>query len=166
MQYGDEYLADLDYIDVCETQKEGYESDVEESEASDKDYKQSESITSSDDEDDDFKCDLTNWGNTSTIGTTKKGRSTTRGASYKGGDKTKSKKSEPERKRYSIREDFFNEDFAYSLDAKKMGNIGRYLNHSCQPNCFVQNVFVDTHDLRFPWVSFFAMKSVIGSHFQ
>ncbi|XP_069131769.1 histone-lysine N-methyltransferase SETDB1-B-like [Argopecten irradians] len=44
----------------------------------------------------------------------------------------------------------------YIMDAKSMGNIGRYLNHSCSPNVFVQNVFVDTHDLRFPWVTFFA----------
>lgn len=45
---------------------------------------------------------------------------------------------------------------AYVMDAKQMGNIGRYMNHSCNPNVFVQNVFVDTHDLRFPWVAFFA----------
>lgn len=32
------------------------------------------------------------------------------------------------------------------------------LQHSCSPNLFVQNVFVDTHDLRFPWVAFFASK--------
>lgn len=32
------------------------------------------------------------------------------------------------------------------------------LQHSCIPNLFVQNVFVDTHDLRFPWVAFFASK--------
>ncbi|XP_076450778.1 histone-lysine N-methyltransferase SETDB1-like [Babylonia areolata] len=44
----------------------------------------------------------------------------------------------------------------YIMDAKSMGNIGRYLNHSCSPNVFVQNIFVDTHDLRFPWVAFFA----------
>ncbi|XP_050406600.2 histone-lysine N-methyltransferase SETDB1 [Patella vulgata] len=44
----------------------------------------------------------------------------------------------------------------YIMDAKSMGNIGRYLNHSCEPNVFVQNIFVDTHDLRFPWVTFFA----------
>ena len=42
------------------------------------------------------------------------------------------------------------------MDAKVIGNIGRYLNHSCAPNVFVQNCFVDTHDLRFPWVAFFA----------
>ena len=28
-QYGDEYLAELDYIEVVERNKEGYESDVE-----------------------------------------------------------------------------------------------------------------------------------------
>ena len=28
--------------------------------------------------------------------------------------------------------------------------------HSCKPNLFAQNVFVDTHDMRFPWVAFFA----------
>ena len=28
--------------------------------------------------------------------------------------------------------------------------------HSCQPNLFVQNVFVDNHDVRLPWVALFA----------
>jgi histone-lysine N-methyltransferase SETDB1 len=32
--------------------------------------------------------------------------------------------------------------------------------HSCSPNVFVQNVFVDTHDLRFPWVAFFALTYI------
>lgn len=35
-----------------------------------------------------------------------------------------------------------------------------YLQHSCGPNLFVQNVFVDTHDLRFPWVAFFTSHHV------
>ncbi|XKL69169.1 hypothetical protein PGB90_006938 [Kerria lacca] len=48
------------------------------------------------------------------------------------------------------------------MDAKGSGNIGRYLNHSCMPNVFVQNVFVDTHDLRFPWVAFFAQTYIIA----
>ena len=30
------------------------------------------------------------------------------------------------------------------------------LQHSCQPNLFVQNVFVDNHDIRLPWVALFA----------
>ncbi|KAL1475296.1 hypothetical protein MTO96_037396 [Rhipicephalus appendiculatus] len=53
---------------------------------------------------------------------------------------------------------FFNEEFCYIMDAKNCGNIGRYLNHSCSPNVYVQNVFVDTHDLRFPWVAFFVAR--------
>ncbi|KAK0175942.1 hypothetical protein PV328_000131 [Microctonus aethiopoides] len=57
--------------------------------------------------------------------------------------------------------DFFGEDEAvYIMDAKTTGNIGRYLNHSCDPNVFVQNVFVDTHDVRFPWVAFFALNFI------
>ena len=32
--------------------------------------------------------------------------------------------------------------------------------HSCDPNVFVQNVFVDSHDIRFPWVAFFTGRSV------
>ncbi|XP_040168998.1 histone-lysine N-methyltransferase eggless [Anopheles arabiensis] len=48
----------------------------------------------------------------------------------------------------------------FVMDAKKSGNLGRYFNHSCDPNLFVQNVFVDTHDLRFPWVAFFAERNI------
>uniref|UniRef100_A0A182PD15 Histone-lysine N-methyltransferase n=1 Tax=Anopheles epiroticus TaxID=199890 RepID=A0A182PD15_9DIPT len=48
----------------------------------------------------------------------------------------------------------------YIMDAKRSGNLGRYFNHSCNPNLFVQNVFVDTHDLRFPWVAFFAERNI------
>lgn len=32
--------------------------------------------------------------------------------------------------------------------------------HSCSPNLFSQTVFVDTHDLRFPWLSFFAAYDI------
>ncbi|XP_029513741.2 histone-lysine N-methyltransferase SETDB1-B-like [Oncorhynchus nerka] len=55
---------------------------------------------------------------------------------------------------------FDGEESCYVIDAKLEGNVGRYLNHSCQPNLFAQNVFVDTHDLRFPWVAFFASKRI------
>ncbi|CAF0932717.1 unnamed protein product [Adineta steineri] len=48
----------------------------------------------------------------------------------------------------------------YTLDAKLIGNIGRYFNHSCSPNIAVQNVFVDTHDIHFPWIGFFATKLI------
>ncbi|CAG9770061.1 unnamed protein product [Ceutorhynchus assimilis] len=51
-------------------------------------------------------------------------------------------------------------DNIYIMDAKNAGNIGRFLNHSCSPNVFVQNVFVDTHDLRFPWAAFFSSQFI------
>jgi len=56
----------------------------------------------------------------------------------------------------STRKFFGAEEEAYTMDAKFEGNIGRYLNHCCDPNCFVQSVFVDTHDLRFHWVAFYS----------
>ncbi|XP_059823865.1 histone-lysine N-methyltransferase SETDB2 isoform X4 [Hypanus sabinus] len=48
----------------------------------------------------------------------------------------------------------------YFLDATEEGNIGRFLNHSCDPNLMVQSVFVDTHDKNFPWVAFFTNRYV------
>ncbi|XP_076034756.1 histone-lysine N-methyltransferase eggless-like [Oratosquilla oratoria] len=63
-------------------------------------------------------------------------------------------------RRKSVRDYYSEGDAVYIIDAKSTGNIGRYLNHSCQPNVFVQNVFVDTHDLRFPWVAFFASTNI------
>ncbi|XP_013918604.1 PREDICTED: histone-lysine N-methyltransferase SETDB1 [Thamnophis sirtalis] len=60
--------------------------------------------------------------------------------------------------RRNTRQFYDGEESCYIIDAKLEGNLGRYLNHSCSPNLFVQNVFVDTHDLRFPWVAFFASK--------
>ncbi|XP_078393272.1 histone-lysine N-methyltransferase SETDB1-like, partial [Cetorhinus maximus] len=62
--------------------------------------------------------------------------------------------------RKSTRQFYDGEESCYIIDAKLEGNLGRYLNHSCSPNLFVQNVFVDTHDLRFPWVAFFASKRI------
>ncbi|XP_077862899.1 histone-lysine N-methyltransferase SETDB1-like [Saccoglossus kowalevskii] len=68
---------------------------------------------------------------------------------------------EQESKEHSRTRSFFNnEKHCYVMDAKSIGNLGRYLNHSCSPNLFVQNVFVDTHDLRFPWVAFFAQQYI------
>jgi len=56
----------------------------------------------------------------------------------------------------STRKFYGKDEDVYIMDAKCIGNIGRYLNHSCRPNVMVQNCFVDTHDIRFPWVAFFS----------
>uniref|UniRef100_A0A6P7FBF2 Histone-lysine N-methyltransferase eggless n=1 Tax=Diabrotica virgifera virgifera TaxID=50390 RepID=A0A6P7FBF2_DIAVI len=60
----------------------------------------------------------------------------------------------------SVRDLYGKDESVYVMDAKNAGNIGRFLNHSCSPNVFVQNVFVDTHDPRFPWVSFFSLHHI------
>lgn len=57
-------------------------------------------------------------------------------------------------------ENYMLDSSVFIMDAKTHGNIGRYFNHSCSPNIFVQNVFVDTYDLRFPWIAFFAHNSI------
>ncbi|CAJ1086872.1 histone-lysine N-methyltransferase SETDB2-like isoform X1 [Xyrichtys novacula] len=46
------------------------------------------------------------------------------------------------------------------LDASKEGNVGRFFNHSCQPNLFIQNVFTDSHDPAFPVIAFFTSRAV------
>lgn len=46
-------------------------------------------------------------------------------------------------------------DSTFAIDAKWYGNIGRFLNHSCDPNVEKINVFVDSHDIRLPRVAFF-----------
>ncbi|XP_043361035.1 histone-lysine N-methyltransferase SETDB2-like [Dermochelys coriacea] len=53
-----------------------------------------------------------------------------------------------------------NKENIYLLDATKEGNVGRFLNHSCCPNLFVQSVFVETHNRNFPWVAFFTNRHV------
>lgn len=50
----------------------------------------------------------------------------------------------------------------YTIDAKMKGNIGRFFNHSCEPNIRTQHVFVDTHDLRLPWIAFFTKTRVMA----
>merc|ERR1712059_123104 len=60
----------------------------------------------------------------------------------------------------STRKLFGESEEAFIMCAKKIGNVGRYLNHNCNTNVFVQNVLVDTHDVRFPWVALFTSTHV------
>lgn len=50
----------------------------------------------------------------------------------------------------------------FVVDAKQKGNLGRYLNHSCSPNLDTQNIIINTADLRFPTVAFFAKRNIKG----
>ncbi|XP_001603698.1 histone-lysine N-methyltransferase SETDB1 [Nasonia vitripennis] len=210
--YGDEYLAELDYVEVVEGIKEGYESDVlepeieppedenNEKEKSDKKLEDKTYVPTpgSNDSDDDYNVSKKLQKNLnieededSTSSIRSRLRKRTKGGENQGSDKGSEDGSvskdgqdkagsddeeairQPQkfdltvdttqigREKFKSVRDFFGEDEAvYIMDAKTTGNIGRYLNHSCDPNVFVQNVFVDTHDVRFPWVAFFALSYI------
>ncbi|CAI9755646.1 unnamed protein product [Fraxinus pennsylvanica] len=48
----------------------------------------------------------------------------------------------------------------YTIDAAQHGNIGRFINHSCSPNLYAQNVTYDHDDKRMPHVMFFAAENI------
>ena len=48
----------------------------------------------------------------------------------------------------------------FVMDAHLKGNVSRFYNHSCSPNVFVQNVFLESWDVRFPWVAFFTATHI------
>ncbi|XP_014252866.1 histone-lysine N-methyltransferase eggless-like [Cimex lectularius] len=129
--YGDEYFAELDYIDVLENHKNNFEEFPpeleEEFKRRDRDPKQLGVRREGDCDQSRFSVDC-NQNNAE--------------------------------KFPSVRSYYGPNESVYIMDSKNAGNIGRFLNHSCDPNTFVQNVFVDTHDLRFPWVAFFALKHI------
>ena len=108
--FEDDYFADLDMIEVVESRKEGYESDI-----SDED----ETVMN------EVPFELNN-----------------------------NKNQTRTRQLFGVNQEVF------IMDAMTKGNVGRYFNHSCKPNTFVQNVFVSHHDIRFPTMAFFTTKFV------
>ncbi|CAL8125083.1 unnamed protein product [Orchesella dallaii] len=184
MELGDEYFAELDYIECCERTKGGYESDVSDIEANESDNdeerggKKSKLDDGADSEpemdshaaDSSFVSNVklpqqkrvvaarrTN-GQKRALDILNQGDEliTARTASHF----TPQISLKRKKKHRSLRKLFGPKELIYVMDAKTKGNVGRYLNHSCAPNVFVQNVFVDTHDARFPLVAFFTNKFV------
>lgn len=226
--YGDEYLAELDYVEAVEGIKDGYESDVQDPDLQgDTADDVTEKSTAASEEDEDTAREALDSDEDFNIGKNinlnmdpassirkrlrkrKKDEAEDRGGSEEtseDGSTTKDSENssvkpivttqdeqqadcdlitisddeddanvrrEPSRfepsvkpaqlsspQSKSVREYFGEDEAVYIMDAKTTGNIGRYLNHSCEPNVFVQNVFVDTHDVRFPWVAFFALNYI------
>ncbi|KAL6846321.1 hypothetical protein ACP4OV_023769 [Aristida adscensionis] len=48
----------------------------------------------------------------------------------------------------------------FTIDAAECGNVGRFINHSCSPNLYAQNVLWDHDDLRMPHVMLFAAENI------
>ncbi|CAF4784122.1 unnamed protein product, partial [Rotaria sp. Silwood1] len=142
---GDEYQADLDFFENINNDSDDEEDEDENSEIHselDNDEDEENKIPSSNIESRSLRSrDLNN----------KK-------------DRKKSSKSKPNKKdknstlNRTLLPDY--DGVVYTLDAKLVGNVGRYFNHSCSPNIAVQNVFVDTHDIHFPWIGFFTTKTI------
>eukprot|EP01018_Ginkgo_biloba_P037772 Gb_09748 [translate_table: standard] len=47
-----------------------------------------------------------------------------------------------------------------TIDASKMGNVSRFMNHSCSPNIFRQSVLYDHNDTQFPHIMLFAIENI------
>ena len=48
----------------------------------------------------------------------------------------------------------------YVIDGSLFSNLGKYFNHSCDPNMYIQNVFIESHDLHFPHLAIFTSSHV------
>lgn len=48
----------------------------------------------------------------------------------------------------------------YCIDAGRIGNVARFINHSCQPNLFVQCVLSSHHDIKIAKVMLFAADTI------
>uniref|UniRef100_A0A2S2Q4Z7 Histone-lysine N-methyltransferase eggless n=1 Tax=Sipha flava TaxID=143950 RepID=A0A2S2Q4Z7_9HEMI len=156
MKYGDEYQAELDYIEIVQGIKEGYETDADQLDI------ESDSKSSSSSEEEEF-----NPGQVIKSKIPIESKMSLRQNIQNTNKKTDGKhqlsklniKQKIGNQKESLRK-YFDYSGTYILDAKFSGNVGRYFNHSCDPNIFVQNVFVDSHDLRFPWVAYFALTYI------
>ncbi|KAL8063428.1 hypothetical protein ABFX02_01G025700 [Erythranthe guttata] len=57
-------------------------------------------------------------------------------------------------------EEQHSEESGYTIDAAHYGNVGRFINHSCSPNLYAQNVIHDHDDRKMPHVMLFAMENI------
>ncbi|PWA94589.1 histone H3-K9 methyltransferase [Artemisia annua] len=48
----------------------------------------------------------------------------------------------------------------FTIDALQYGNVGRFINHSCSPNLYAQDVLYDQEDKRMPHIMLFAAENI------
>ncbi|CAL1401719.1 unnamed protein product [Linum trigynum] len=52
------------------------------------------------------------------------------------------------------------QDSNFTIDAAEFGNVGRFINHSCSPNLYAQNVLYDHGNRKIPHIMFFAAENI------
>ncbi|XP_043715340.1 histone-lysine N-methyltransferase, H3 lysine-9 specific SUVH5-like [Telopea speciosissima] len=52
------------------------------------------------------------------------------------------------------------EDVGFTVDAAFYGNVGRFVNHSCSPNLYAQNVLYDHDDDKIPHIMLYAAENI------
>ncbi|CAB3401694.1 unnamed protein product [Caenorhabditis bovis] len=167
-QNDDQYFADLDLKDVVEREKMMDENSDDDLGFDEDESRQSPANVDDADEDDD---DLGIEGSINSEEEEEEDVAARR--SSRQVEKQKAAIAEQQRKKEEREErkrrrnqaifkwdDYFGDLALFVLDAKRRGNIGRFLNHSCDPNVVTQHVLYDTHDLRLPWTAFFARRFI------